>query len=214
MPEEISLKEAEKRAFTGAFQDGLWDILIGFYLLLFVLVLPLSRILGDFWSSLIMVPCWGLAFLAVHLIRKRVVIPRVGRVRPGAWRKARLVRFNAAAFVVLVVAFGLGVLSFVQFDAVPGWVHSARFALSVLIVFGLAAYSLNVTRLYLYGILAAAAPLVGEVLWTRYGAPHHGFPITFGITSAIIMGTGLVHFIRLLREPTVTGDLTTLGEEN
>ena len=79
--------------------------------------------------------------------------------------------------------------------------HVARFSLAILIVFSLAAYYLNVARLYIYGVLTATSPLIGEYLWTKFDAPHHGFPITFGITAALILGTGLLLFIRLLRDP-------------
>ena len=201
MPEEISLKEAERRAFTSAFQDGLWDIFIGCFVLMFAIAPGLSRSLGDFWSSFVFAPFWGLVYLAIWLIRKHVVTPRIGRVRFGAWRQARMVRFNLVTFIALLVAFGLGILSAVQFDAVPGWVHVARFSLAILIVFSLAAYYLNVARLYIYGVLTATSPLIGEYLWTKFDAPHHGFPITFGITAALILGTGLLLFIRLLRDP-------------
>ena len=201
MPEKISLRNAEKQAFTAAYQDGLWDIFIGCVVLMFVIGPYLSPSLGDFWSTAVFAPFWALVYLAIWLIRKHIVTPRIGQVRVSAWRQARLVRFNLVTFIALFVAFVLGILSAVRFDAVPGWIHTARFALAVLIVFSLAAYYLNINRLYIYGVLIATSPLVGEWLWVKFGAPHHGYPITFGVTAALILGTGLLLFIRLLRDP-------------
>jgi len=81
----------------------------------------------------------------------------------------------------------------------PGWVHTARFGLVLLICFSVAAYFLDFTHLYLYGVLIALSPVVGEWLWTHAHIPHHGYPVTFSATAAIIVIIGLVKFVRLLR---------------
>jgi hypothetical protein len=160
----------------------------------------LSRSLGDFWSSVVFLPFWAIVFLAIWLIRKYVVTPRVGMVKFGSWRRTRLVQFNLVMFAVLLVAFILGILSAVNFAAVPGWIHMARFSLIILICFSVAAYFLNFTSLYIYGILFALSPLVGEWLYVRMKVPHHGFPITFGISAGTTITVGLVKFIYLLRD--------------
>ena len=55
-------------------------------------------------------------------------------------------------------------------------------------------------RLYVYGLLIGLAPIVGEWLYLNTGAPHHGFPITFGIAAGIMILTGLFIFVRLLHD--------------
>jgi hypothetical protein len=77
--------------------------------------------------------------------------------------------------------------------------------LILLVGFSLAAYLLDFRRLYLYGLLVWLAPLVGEWLYTNYQVPHHGFPITFGLVAAIMILTGLVLFVRLLRDNPLPG---------
>ncbi len=200
MSHGITLREAERRAFTSTFQHGLWDVFIGCFVLMFAVGPFLSRSLGDLWSSVVFVPFWVVILIAIWTVRKYVVTPRVGTVRFGAWRTSRLRRFNVVMLVVCFLAFFLGILSAVDFNAVPGWVHAARFGLVSLLAFGVAAYFLNFTRLYAYGALVALSPLVGEWLWVSVGVPHHGYPVTFGITAAIAFFVGAVKFVRLLRD--------------
>ena len=214
MSQIISLRDVERKAFITAHDDGLWDIFIGCIVSQFAIVPFLSRSLGDFWSSAVFLPVEAVVYLAIWLVRKHVTRPRTGLVRFGAWRKAKLVKFNAVILVVLSVGLILGILSAVNFD-VPGWVHSARFGLILLVGFGLAARFLDFPRLYLYGVLLALSPVVGEWLWVRMHAPHHGFPVTFGATAGIIILTGALHFVRLLRNhPIPTEEPATDGVDD
>ena len=212
MPKEANLKQVEQRVFQAAFEDGLWDVLIGLMTLQFAIGPLLSRSLGDFWSSAVFLPFFALAFAVIWLVRKHIVRPRVGIVKFGEWRRKKLIRFNIAMLIAFSVALILGILSFVSFDSVPGWVHATRFSFAVLLFSGIAAYLLNFTRLYVYGLLMALSPLVGEWLWAHMGVPHHGFPVTFGVTAGIIIIIGLVKFTRLLRShPSIVERLSSEG---
>jgi hypothetical protein len=199
MSSPTDLRQAERRAFRTAFQDGLWDILVGCFVLMFAIGPLLSEIgMGDFWSSAVFLPLWALVYLGIYLVRKHVVAPRSGVVNFGPARKARLLRFNIVIFVVLLVGLALGVLSAVHFGS-PGWVHTARFGLIVLLSFAVAAFFLDFPRLYIYGLMLALAPFVGEWLYQRMGAAHHGYPIVFGAATGIILLAGLAQFVRFLR---------------
>jgi len=199
MSERISLKQAERRAFTAAFEDGLSDVFIGCVVSMFAIAPHLSTRLGDFWSSAVFLPVWAALYVIIRMVRKHVVAPRIGRVTFGAARKAKLMRFNIVMLVVNVIALVLGAFVAVKFRSVSGLVTASLFGLICLTLASLGAYLLGFRRLYLYGLMLAASPLVGEWLWTHKGASHHGFPITFGITSGVIILTGLVIFLRLLR---------------
>ena len=176
------------------------DVAIGGFLLMFAIAPYLSRFLGDFWSSVVFLPFWAVLYLILWLIRKYVIAPRVGIVKYGQWRVSRMMRFNVVIFILLTLSLVLGILSFVRFDAVPGWVHTARFSLIFLIGFSIAGFFLDFTRLYLYGVMIALAPLIGEVLFQYLHVPHHGFPVTFGFASGFITLIGLVLFTRFVRE--------------
>jgi hypothetical protein len=195
----MTLREAEDKVFKTTFHDGLWDILLGCIVLMFALAPLLSTTLGDFWSSMVFLPFWGLVMLAIWLLRKHVVAPRVGVVRLGRAHRQKLVRFNVVLVLLNLAALALGTVVALRSGA-RGSMVALVFGLLLLAGFTVAGYILGFRRLYLYGLLLWLAPIVGEWLYSTYGVPHHGFPITFGLTAAIMITTGLVIFGRLLRD--------------
>ena len=198
MAEQISLKDLEKSVFRSSIQDGIIDIQIGSYLLIFAIAPLLSIYLGDFWSSMVFLPFWGAIFLILRTVRKKMIQPRIGVIEYGSYRKKKLTRLNIVILVFNVAALVLGILSFFQFAKLPDWIISLRLSIILLVGFSLAGYMLEFTRLYIYGILIAAAPLVGEYLYQNHGFSHHGFPVTFGVLAALMSITGIIIIIRIL----------------
>jgi hypothetical protein len=200
MDQKIDLKQLERKVWTSFYEDGLGDIFIGCIILMFATAPLLGRLgWGDFWASAVFIPFWIIMYLLLVFLRKKVVIPRIGVVRFGQTRKKRLVKFNILMLVVLSAGLILGFVSS-RGSATQVWVHSLRFIAIVLLCFGLAGYFLGFVRLYIYGLLVAASFPIGEWLYSNVGVPHHGFPVTFGITSVVIIITGVLLFLRLLRE--------------
>ena len=200
MSESISLKEAERRAFRSTFDDGLWDVFLGFFFLMFAFAPILSVYLGDFWSSAVFLPVWILVYLAILCIRKRIVKPRMGVAKYGRSRQVKMKRFTVIMLVINTILFLLGLYAAANFRAMPGWTVAVVLGLMLLMGFSLSAYFLDFNRLYLYGLLAGFAPLVGEWLFLNKGASHHGYPIVFGFMAVFMVVVGLVVFLRLLRE--------------
>jgi len=205
MNAKISLEEAERRVFKTKMNDGLWDIFLGCFFLLFAVAPLLSSRLGDFWSSAIFIPFLAVVFLVLWLVRRHIVTPRIGEVRFGSKRQERLKTFSIIMLFFNVVAFVLGAAVAATFEVSPVLLPPILFGLIILTLFSTAAYYLEFKRLYLYGLLGGLSPLIGEYLWVNHGASHHGFPIMFGVTSGIMILIGLTIFIRLLRNnPAVT----------
>lgn len=200
MSSQISLKEAEQKVFKTAYNDGLWDIFLGCFFMIFVIAPYLSESLGDFWSSVVFLPFWGIVYLVIWLIRKYVVTPRIGLVKFGPVRKTKLAKFTVVMIIINVFALILGVIAAVSIGRAPGQIYSIFIGIILLVGFSIAAYLLEINRLYFYGLLVGLSPLVGEWLWTQGYAAHHGFPITFGISSSIMILTGLIIFIRFLHD--------------
>ena len=214
MTEKISLKKAEQKVFTSTFNDGLWDIFLGCFFLLFALAPLLSTRLGDFWSSAVFAPFWGLMYLAIWLVRRYIVRPRLGRVKFSQQRVARLMKLSRVMLIINIVALALCLIVALSFSRLPSQTPTVILALILLIGFSLAAYFLDFSRLYLYGLLVGAAPFVGEWLYINLGATHHGFPITFGIAAGLMMLTGLVIFVRFLRNNPVVHSEGGLDEHS
>jgi hypothetical protein len=160
----------------------------------------LSPTLGDFWSSMVFLPFWGLVFLVIMLIRKYVINPRIGVVKFRQARKARLMKFNVVMLIFNVLVLILGFVAALSVGSVPGQMLTIMFGLILLVGFSIAAYFLDFGRPYIYGLLVGLSPLVGEWLWAHGYAAHYGFPITFGSAASIMILVGLVVFTRLLRD--------------
>lgn len=200
MSAKISLKEAEQKAFRMWYDDGLWDVLLGSVFLIFPIGIYLSPSLGDFWSSAAIVPLWAVVCLAVWLVRKYVVKPRIGTMRPGPARRALLFRFTLVLLVANIAGLIVGLVAALTVGRIPGLLTGIIFGMMLLAGFTFAAYLLGFTRLYAYGLLLGLCPPVGEFFWSQGLLPHHGFPVTFGTAAGMMILVGLVVFIRLLRD--------------
>jgi hypothetical protein len=216
MSERIDLKEADRRVFTTSFDDGLVDIFISGIVLMFVIAPFLSVYLGDFWSSVIFLPFWGVIYLVIRWIRKNVIKPRSGVVKYGPMRRKKMTIFTGIMLVLNVIFVILGIFAFAFFmPQSSGWTVTIPFSAMLLISFSLAGYLLDVTRFYVYGLMLAGGFFVGEWLYQTYGVSHHGIPLVFGISAGIIFLTGLVKFFKFLRDnPLPTDDSMQWEGEN
>jgi hypothetical protein len=201
MPQTIDLKQLERRTFRSTFQDGLLDMFVGFVLLDFALI-PLLEPLGDFWGSVAFLPVYLLGWLGYSAGKKYATAPRMGAIRPGPDRKAKLSRiqlviaFALGAFAVL----GLAVIALQQANVrLADWLFPGLIGLLALAGFIVGAYFLDLPRLYGYGALVGLAVPIGELLYRYAGATHHGWPIAFGVSGMVIFIAGAIMLARFLR---------------
>lgn len=200
MQQPFSLKSVERQVFRATLADGLWEVLIGCVVLELAIAPLLGETMGDFWSSAVFLPFWGLVYAVVWWVRKHVLAPRLGSVNLSQQRQKRLRSFRLVMILVNALLLLLGIVALVFMGQIPGGVWTGGMSLLFLAGFSLAAYFLDYTRLYGYGALMFAAPLVGEWLYTNYGVAHHGFPVVFGGAAGAMIVIGLVTFVRLLKD--------------
>jgi hypothetical protein len=205
--EKLSLKELERKAFRSTFQDGLWDIFLG----LLLLNMGGGTLLGGSGMS----PLWSMVVLTAFVCavlalfwagKKYVTAPRMGLVEFGPQRKSKLRRVRVVLFLsvlvgVLMFLWGLGAwsgrLPYVLAELpIPAYV----WALQCVVVFSVAAYFMDVTRFYIYGVVYAVPFPLGILL--AHNTELTGalsMAITFGTAGGILVLIGVVLFVRFLR---------------
>jgi MFS family permease len=198
MSEQISLKNLERSLYKTSTQVGIIEVQLGTVFLIFAIGPLLSVPLGDFWASVVLLPFWILIIVGPRVFRKQVLLPRIGMIEYSTFRKKRLSRLNLVILVLNILALFLGVVAFFQFPSLGGWVVAFWLAITILVSFSLAGYLMEYNRLYLYGVLAASAAMIGEYLYQNFKVSHHGYPVTFGILSAALFITGISIITRVM----------------
>lgn len=125
MSENVNLKQIERKAWTSFFQDGLWDILLGLSLLL----LGIPDLFPRSFTSELRQNAAYVVFAALDLLifwagKRFVSVPRMGRVKFGAARKAKQTKaaviygISVVAGVIALLTIMLGLSS-----SPPAWVQ-------------------------------------------------------------------------------------------
>jgi len=210
MSQTISLKEIERKAWTSYFQDGLWDIFFGLLLVSSAVNTWLSDTGVPFSTRIpTYIGIMVLGGLVLWAGKRFITVPRMGRIKFGPARKAKLNWVRVVLFIsVLVIAAlffaGLGIKND-WLQRPEGWltgrtsIASAFVTLNFLVVFSLMAYFMDFKRLYLYGVLFALQEVVGVGL-RELADVDIGFFIGSAISAVIVLLIGMVVLVRFLRE--------------
>ena len=200
----INLKELERKAWTSYFQDGLWDIYLGLLLLAMAIWALLSDVgFSESWGMAIFIGLEVLAMLVLWVGKKLITVPRMGRVKFGPKRKAKLSWVMVILFISVLVGAGVFVAGLAMRTNRPGWLNTAFFlpaawVVNAIVVFSLGAYFLDFSRLYLIGVMyALAVPL--DIVFRQLTDIDLSF-IAFGAPAMVILIIGLVVFTRFLRD--------------
>ncbi|MGB2963684.1 MAG: hypothetical protein WBB69_06825 [Anaerolineales bacterium] len=201
------LKDADRIVFSTFFGEGLVEITLAAFLVMFSVAPLLSARLGDFWSSAIFGPFWLIVFLILRFIRKNYVIPRMGTVKWGELRIKKLTTGGIVLLAINLIFFILGI--FAGTTMLPlglGSLIPVIFGTGIMILFFTGGYFFDYRYLYIYGVLIAIAFPIGEWLWQMNRASHHGFPIVFGVLSSLMFLTGVGKFLAFLRNTSLPSE--------
>jgi len=205
MTKKTSLREIEKKTYMSYNQDGLLDIFVGVYIILFGIgILLLTMTDFSTWFVIpaifpaIMIPIWISA-------KKQITMPRIGYVKFRSGGANRL----TAIFIGLMVA-GLGTFAIFTFSASEGWaltlmdliVSNSMIIIGVgaAIISSLFAYTMGLKRLYGYGLLTFVLFITGYFV----AIPFEYFLVTIGLVIVISGFVLLMQFIR--KYPLPQGD--------
>ncbi len=204
---QLNMKALEKKAFRSFFKDGIYDVFLG----LILLSLGLPFILNEFGWLDYETMIWPLVFAFVLNIgallffvfgKKYITVPRLGLVRFGKGRKRKMrhVRLLLAFSVLVgVVTFFLTLFKILPVGEKSGIPAAGLiFGIQALIVFSLAAYFMDFTRLYLYAFLFAVSLPV--TFWLKKN-DFFAYPslYVFLLTAGPMLVIGWILFIRFLR---------------
>jgi hypothetical protein len=187
------LAGVERRAWLRFFEDGIWDVAIGFCLIGFGLPVlfdvPYLAAIGSV-----------LAIILLSEVKRRLNEPRIGRAHFAPRRQMQAQRINIL-LAALVVIGGLTFLLFTWSVAgtPPDWVEAitSHFVLLLGLVWGLslalAGWAVKFRRLIFYGALLAGSLLASDLAGG----------LTLGLAlcadGAVILGIGLVFLVRFVR---------------
>lgn len=156
---EPNLKDIEKRTYSSYHQDGLIDIFLGTYILVFATAILVNNILDlSTWFIFptilpaLLIPIW-------ITLKKQITVPRIGYVKFKATGANKV----TAVFIGTIVA---GVFTFFLFSfaSTQTWALELRniliqngvlfIGLGTFIISSLFGYTIGLKRLYGYGVLA------------------------------------------------------------
>ena len=190
MQENVDLNQVKKKVYMSYFQDGLWDILLGIYLLSWGITI---------WKDLVAVMggMWIVVYFAVLGVKRGVIYPRSGYIKLNEARKQmmRLVLLGSVLFLL-----GLSILGAFAFYSRPAWLDDYFMFLLITmlaVVIVILGYWWRVTRWYIYGVIVFAAAAAQQWL----NIPREmGFIVPGGIIA--LAGAGLlIKFLRKYPKP-------------
>ena len=199
-------KQIERRVFTSFFQGGIIEAFTGIILLQLGLPALFSRSgFGDWESALLTLPIALILLIVVFLVRKFVVTPRIGKVKFLPERRRKISKLIIVPILTLIAGAIVGYIFTENASLRHIFVGQIPFILIPIIVFGAAAYFLNMKRLYVYGAIVGLVFPLGKYLETVI-VSRNTLPATILFTAFVFLGMAtvfLVDFLRKYHEPGV-----------
>jgi len=199
-------KKIERRVFTSFFQAGIMEAFTGIILLQLGLPALFSRSgFGDWESALLTLPIALILLIVVFLVRRYVVVPRLGHVKFLPERRRRISKLVIVPILTLIAGAIVGYIFAENASLRHAFVGQIPFILIPIIVFGAAAYFLDMKRLYVYGAIVGLVFPLGKYLETVI-VSRNTLPATILFTAFVFLGIAivfLVDFLRKYQEPRV-----------
>ena len=195
---DIDLKQIQRKIYISYFQDGLWDILLGVFLIGWGLMVTYDfvAVIGGIW----------VAFYFIILGLKRwLTYPRAGYIKIPEARKKQIKMVILGAVVFLL---GLAVFLLFTTNSRPEWLDEyfmlmlgAMFALIIVFLAGW----WRVNRWYAYAVIVLLAFMSHQWLDTELN-------LSFFVPGGLITICGLVFLVSFLNKyPKQSGEGTYGG---
>lgn len=211
MSEIADFRQVQRRiAQLAAFEDGLWDLLLGF-IFMSLAVYPVTReLLGPEWNLILFLSLLALMTGAWFLVRYLVSVPRIGYARSR--RSPKLLLLVAITILMVLLTFALLALTFfspmldnassAQVEPSTGRSYMVEIIALLFMggLFSALGYLLGVRRLYFYGWMVGLANLASVYMSHNAGWTFH---LPQAISAGIILMIGFTLLARFLRKYSV-----------
>lgn len=185
---DVNLKKIQRKVYMSYFQDGIWDIFLGLFLLGWGLsIITEAVFLPGVFFVVIYFTIWG--------VKKWLTYPRMGYVKFSATSR-RIIKTRFVILLTAVFLLGFLVSLLMGIGTTPQWLTDyfpLLFNGMLALIVCLAAYWVRVNRFYLHAALIFLAAVSHQWL---------GFQWEFGFIGAgsIIVLIGLGFLISFLRK--------------
>jgi hypothetical protein len=193
-------KQIERRVFTSFFQAGFIEAFTGIFLLQLGLPALFSRSgFGDWESALLALPIALILLIAVFVVRRFVIVPRLGHVKFLPERRRRLSKLVLVPVLTLIAGAVVGYIFSENASLRHAFIGQIPFALIPIIVFSAAAYFLDMKRLYVYGAIVGLVFPLGKYMETAI-VSRSTLPATILFTAFVFLGIAIVFLVAFLRK--------------
>jgi len=193
-------KKIERTVFTSFLQAGFIEAFTGIFLLQLGLPALFSRSgFGDLESALLALPIALILLIVVFVVRRFVVIPRLGRVKFLPERRRRVSKLMIVPLLTLIAGAIVGYVFAENASLRHVFLGQIPFILIPIIVFGAAAYFLDMKRLYVYGAIVGLIFPLGKYLETVI-VSRTTLPATILFTAFVFLGIAIVFLVAFLRK--------------
>jgi hypothetical protein len=192
MKPEIDTNKIKRKVYLTYFQDGLWDIMLGLFLLAWGFTV---------WFDLPWLP--GATFIAffwlVLGLKQKITYPRIGYARPAEYRQRALKIVIAGVVVLVAVVFLLPIINRSEMQFLHNY-FELLFSTMMAIAFALIAYWWRIYRWYLYAAMVFVFSVFNQ--WSEFS-----FSMSFIMPGVIITLCGLTILYRFLHNyPVIVGE--------
>jgi hypothetical protein len=199
-----NLKQSEKTSYRMAmYADGTADLGLGLLVLLLGLYPPVRGLLGPTWTTLIFFIALGLIVFGLMTFRKRATASRMAQIEfSEPSRERQKVGLYLTIFLLILTLISWLGFAHDYFRSLPPsskWAGLADygaeiiFTVIILGIFSALAYTLGMTRFYLYGMLLAASTLLQAMIGKYAG-------VLFLVSGVIITVIGVYALTQFLKK--------------
>ena len=194
MTDNLNLKTIERKAYLSYYQDGLLELFIGLWFLIFCIGIAHDAV--SYLGSI--VPPFG--FVVFLIFKKSITVPRMGLVNFGQTRKIRIkkeYKFFSIFFAVTVIT---GAVIYFLHKDIPGNIQElmrkfimAPMGLIIAICLWFVAYWKQLFRFYIYCFVVIGVVFIGPLLEMTP-------PTYFAIPGVVMVLSGSIMLSIFLRK--------------